>query len=93
MNQKFLLWSNEHQAWWKPNSNGYTKSRKAAGQYSVEEAFEIVKKEIRLQPDKDVPYETLVPVGGCLSIVDTKNFDVLFDPSGQDSWENIEKDK
>lgn len=40
--ERWLIWSIEHDAWWMPNSRGYTKSRKGAGRYTFEEAIEIV---------------------------------------------------
>jgi len=38
---EFLIWSNEHRAWWRPNSAGYTLSLGGAGRYGREEAEEI----------------------------------------------------
>ena len=32
----FLIWSQGHKAWWKPNSRGYTNKRSEAGRYTVE---------------------------------------------------------
>ena len=37
----YLIWSNEHQAWWRPNSRGYTIHVDAAGRYEREEAIKI----------------------------------------------------
>lgn len=37
----YLIWSNEHQAWWRPNSRGYTLSVEAAGRYERDEALTI----------------------------------------------------
>jgi len=37
----YLIWSNEHMAWWRPNKCGYTTSIIAAGHYSKEEAIAI----------------------------------------------------
>lgn len=39
--QKYLIWSNEHVAWWRPASMGYTVSIEHAGRYSRDEAMEI----------------------------------------------------
>jgi hypothetical protein len=39
---KFLIWSNEHRGWWKPNRHGYTTLTHCAGQFSLEDATEIV---------------------------------------------------
>lgn len=41
--QNYLIWSEEHGAWWAPGRNGYTKSMRRAGWYSAEEARAIVK--------------------------------------------------
>jgi hypothetical protein len=35
----YLVWSNEHQAWWRPNERGYTTNLSAAGVYSHREAL------------------------------------------------------
>lgn len=37
------IWSFEHDAWWRPNSQGYTTSEAEAGLYEREEAEEIVR--------------------------------------------------
>ena len=39
--QKVLIWSNEHDGWWRPNKCGYTSFRELAGEYDLEEAIEI----------------------------------------------------
>jgi hypothetical protein len=39
--REFLIWSNEHAAWWRPESRGYTDSIASAGLYTDEEATEI----------------------------------------------------
>lgn len=36
---EYLIWSNEHRAWWRPNCCGYTVHLKAAGRYSREDAI------------------------------------------------------
>ena len=38
---KYYIWSNEHKAWWRPNSRGYTNHVSAAGEYSLKEALTI----------------------------------------------------
>lgn len=43
MSDKWLIWSNEHCAWWRPNYASYCYERKDAGRYSFEEACHIVK--------------------------------------------------
>lgn len=37
----YLVWSNQHRAWWRPNSAGYTDDVKRAGRYSRAEAISI----------------------------------------------------
>jgi hypothetical protein len=38
---QYLIWSNEHRAWWRPKSCGYTIHVDAAGRYAHDEALEI----------------------------------------------------
>lgn len=38
---KFLIWSNEHGAWWGPDRCGYVRSLGKAGRYSESEALGI----------------------------------------------------
>ena len=38
---KWLIWSLEHDSWWKPNHQGYTLKKEEAGRYSFEEALKI----------------------------------------------------
>ena len=37
----YLIWSNEHNSWWMPNSSGYTQKAQYAGRYTLEEAIKI----------------------------------------------------
>lgn len=39
---EWLIWSMEHDGWWKPNRNGYTEYLSEAGRYSFEDALDIV---------------------------------------------------
>jgi len=41
MTNKYLIWSNEHNAWWRPAHAGYTDSTDRAGRYSEAEALKI----------------------------------------------------
>ena len=38
---EYLIWSNEHEAWWRANRRGYTNHVRGAGRYSREEAVSI----------------------------------------------------
>lgn len=37
----YLIWSNEHRAWWRANSAGYTTSLTEAGRYTRPEALDL----------------------------------------------------
>lgn len=37
----YLIWSNEHRAWWRPDRCGYTTHTEAAGRYSRKDAIAI----------------------------------------------------
>jgi len=39
---QYLIWSHEHQAWWKPARHGYTSDLRSAGIYSKKDAREIL---------------------------------------------------
>lgn len=41
MSEKYLIWSNEHHAWWGPNKRGYVNHSSDAGRYSRERALDI----------------------------------------------------
>lgn len=41
MTELYLIWSNEHRAWWRPDRCGYTLHIEAAGRYGRIEGREI----------------------------------------------------
>jgi hypothetical protein len=38
---EYLIWSNEHRAWWGPGRSGYVTRIEHAGRYSYEQALDI----------------------------------------------------
>jgi hypothetical protein len=60
MNKRWLIWSLEHDAWWNPNSMGYTQERSKAGRYDLNEALVIVHNANFRCGNK--PNEALVPL-------------------------------
>jgi hypothetical protein len=60
---KYLIWSLEHNAWWRWNELGYTLDRSEAGEYTLEEAVRIVQHANHfLRPDQP-PMEAIIPIG------------------------------
>lgn len=41
MTEEYLIWSNEHRAWWRPKRAGYTARVDEAGIYKADEAITI----------------------------------------------------
>ncbi len=61
MTPEFLIWSIEHNAWWRPSADGYTGNRELAGRYSFEKATIIVNAANELILPSDPPNEAMVP--------------------------------
>ena len=57
--QLWLIWSNEHNAWWAPNQRGYSVKRYNAGTYTFEDAKSIVTDANKYCIDQ--PNEAMVP--------------------------------
>lgn len=62
--KKFLIWSVEHGAWWRPDHLGYTRNRPDAGRYSLAEASYICAKANQFVPGVNPPHECMVPEEG-----------------------------
>jgi len=45
----YLIWSYEHNSWWASNHRGYTEKIEEAGQYSAQEAGDIVTSSIMME--------------------------------------------
>jgi hypothetical protein len=55
------IWSNEHNAWWKPAWRGYTPDKSSAGKYPYKEAVGIVRNANKhLSQDDAVPNEAMI---------------------------------
>lgn len=73
--RRYLIWSNEHRAFWRADFCGYTSDVRKAGVYDETTANSIVKDAIPGAP-KDpldgtfVPNETLLPLGAATSAMD-----------------------
>lgn len=60
MRENWLVWSLEHEAWWKPARRGYTTIKSEAGRYTFTEAEDIVRMANRFHPD-ELPFEAMIP--------------------------------
>ena len=60
---RYLIWSFEHVAWWRPGQFGYSKEIKEAGNYSYKDALEICRgANAHRLPRGQFPNEAMVPV-------------------------------
>ena len=57
--KEYLIWSIEHNSWWKPRKQGYTTLREEAGIYLEDEACIIVWRANK--HNLDMPNEALIP--------------------------------
>lgn len=57
---KWLIWSFEHDAWWKANEIGYTRDLAEAGTYSFAKAIAIVGRANQYRGEK-MPNEAMLP--------------------------------
>jgi len=58
----WLIWSHEHQAYWRANCCGYTTDKKEAGAYTFDEAVKIVFDANKHLPINSFPNEAMLPV-------------------------------
>ena len=59
-NQRYLIWSHEHGAWWAPNQYGYVRDITKAGRYSRIDALHICVDAMTGHPPKLPPPEIMV---------------------------------
>lgn len=57
--QLYIIWSIEHDAWWCTLERGYTKERRNAGTYTYAEARKIV--DSANIGNHDIPNEAMIP--------------------------------
>lgn len=57
---KYLVWSNEHRAWWGADRRGYTRVIERAGRYDRDEAFSIARTRDGGWPREENPYEIAI---------------------------------
>lgn len=62
----YLIWSNEHRAWWAPNRCGYTTDVHAAGRYDRDEAISIASHARGGWERSRNPYEIAIPEADAL---------------------------
>jgi hypothetical protein len=43
---EYLIWSNEHRGWWRPDSRGYSPGLREAGRYTREQAMRICREAV-----------------------------------------------
>lgn len=64
---KFVIYSREHNAWWRAGGAGYTRFPAEAGLYTLEEAFRIVNDANEFLDPEAGPNEFAYPVLSTLS--------------------------
>lgn len=57
----YLVWSNEHHAWWKPDERGYTRIIERAGRYARADAITIASRRGGGWQAESNPYEIAIP--------------------------------
>ena len=63
----YVVWSNEHAAWWAPNRCGYTTRLNSAGWYSRKEAIDIARNARDGQQPDGNPNEIAIPLDDAIA--------------------------
>lgn len=58
---QYLVWSNEHHAWWGPEERGYTRIIERAGRYTRSQAMTIASRRGGGWQTESNPYEIAIP--------------------------------
>lgn len=69
-NDLYLVWSNEHRAWWRSNLLGYSTGFAEAGRYSRQEALDICRQAILSAPHVGTIAEIPVRLADVVSFLD-----------------------
>jgi hypothetical protein len=67
---KYIIWSNEHQAWWRPKSRGYTRWIEDAGRYDAKEAKAICNSGDMDTEQGSRKCEFMLPAPECMTVED-----------------------
>lgn len=67
---RYLVWSNEHRAWWAPECRGYTRNIDKAGRYDRAKALDIASTRGGGWPGDGNPYEIMVPESDAVAMVE-----------------------
>lgn len=70
---QYLIWSNEHAAWWRSGHLGYTEIISKAGRYSREEAEQICADANRYRPEGAQPHEVAVLAPESVDALEAEN--------------------
>lgn len=60
--KEWLVWSNEHNAFWRPDCSGYTRHYSSAGRYTIENAIRICANARSPIKDGERPNETMIHI-------------------------------
>ena len=91
MTEFWLIWSNEHKAWWGRDKRGYVQSVAHAGRYSYEDACQIVENAaVPIEKRAWYPFETMVPAEifddyrACGTCDDNREVEIMETEAGAD---------